>query len=58
MSECRSRRDRAFEHLTAEFPAISVRVVLAMFLGYLEQTDSLPAAVEATRERIADACAV
>lgn len=53
-----SQRDRALEELTSEFPGISARVIVAMFLGYLQRTDTLADAVRATRERILDACLV
>ncbi|GAB2464185.1 hypothetical protein [Jatrophihabitans fulvus] len=53
-----SQRDRALEELTSEFPLISAKVVVAMFLRYIEATDTLAAAVAATRARIIDACAV
>ena len=53
-----SYRDHAFEQLTREFPDVSVRVVLAVFLRYLERERSLPMAIDATRARILDACAV
>ena len=58
MSEFVSSRDRALEQLTSEFPQVPVRVVLSVFLGYLGQAPSLTAAVDATRDRIVDACLV
>lgn len=53
-----SKRDRALEDLTSEFPGISARVIVAMFLCFLQRTDTLADAVTATRERILDACLV
>ena len=53
-----SQRDRALEQLTSEFPNISARVIVAVFLGYLSRSSSLADAVSATRERIHDACLV
>jgi len=53
-----TQRDRALEQLTSEFPLVSARVIVAMFLRYLELTDTLAEAVAATRDRILDACAV
>jgi hypothetical protein len=53
-----SQRDRALEQLTSEFPGISARVIVAVFIKYLDQCESLAAAVEATRARIKDACLV
>jgi hypothetical protein len=53
-----SQRDRALDQLTSEFPAVSAKVVVAMFLCFLDRTDTLAAAVQATRERIIDACLV
>lgn len=53
-----SARDRALDELTSEFPMLSAKVVVAIFLRYIDSTDSLADAVAATRERILDACAV
>lgn len=53
-----TKRDYALEQLTSEFPTISARVIVAVFLGYLQRTDTLADAVQATRERIQDACLV
>lgn len=53
-----SPRDRALNQLTSEFPNVSAKVIVAMFLGYLGRCDTLPAAVQATRARIKDACLV
>jgi hypothetical protein len=56
LSESLSSRDYALEQLTSEFPTISVRIIVKVFLRYLETCDSLPSAVESTRARIIDAC--
>lgn len=53
-----SRRDLALEELTSEFPNVSARVVVAVFLGYLRTCSSLTDAVTATRMRILDAISV
>lgn len=53
-----SQRDRALDQLTSEFPTISARVIVAVFLGYLSRCETLDAAVKATRARILDACLV
>ena len=58
MYEQTSYRDHAFEQLTREFPEVSIRVVLAVFLRYLERERSLQLAIDATRARIMDVCAV
>jgi hypothetical protein len=49
-------RDRAVESLSSEFTGVPVRIVLSIFLGYLERLESVPAATEATRRRLIDAC--
>ena len=58
MNEPHSARAQAFENLTREFPDVPVRVVITIFLRYLEHGHTLARAVEATRYRIRDACAV
>ncbi|WP_375478507.1 hypothetical protein [uncultured Jatrophihabitans sp.] len=49
-------RDHAFNRLTTDFPDIPVRIVLDVFLSFLDRTSSVSAAVDLTRERILDAC--
>jgi hypothetical protein len=49
-------RDQALNELTTEFYTVPVRIVIAIFQGYLDQYASVRAAVEATRARIIDAC--
>jgi hypothetical protein len=56
LPESSAARDQAFNRLTADFPTIPVRIVLDVFLSFLDRTSSVPAAVDLTRERILDAC--
>jgi hypothetical protein len=49
-------RDQALDQLTTEFSTIPVRIVIDVFRSYLERAESVPAAAEATRARIIDAC--
>lgn len=58
MYEPVSRRDRALDQLSSEFPTVPVRVVIAVFLGYLDRERSLDQVLRASRQRIRDACAV
>ena len=54
-----SQRDQALDRLSSEFTTVPTRVVVAVFLGYLDREDaSLDSVVDASRRRIADACAV
>jgi hypothetical protein len=49
--------DDALNQLTSEFPDIPARIVVDIFCGYLRRNTSVPAAADATRARIVDACA-
>lgn len=48
--------DQALDRLTTEFSGLPVRIVIAIFRGYLAQVRSVSLATEATRQRIIDAC--
>jgi hypothetical protein len=50
--------EQAIDRLQAEFPGVPERVILDVFRGYYRLFDSVAPAVHASRERIADACAI
>ena len=53
----RMSEKKARAQLAREFPTVPERIVAAVFAAYLRGVPDLPAATQATRDRLVDACA-